>query len=316
MSHLRFVAFLLGAAVVLAQSSASAEVKLARTGDKVDVTVDGKPFTTFFFGSDSPKPYLHPLRSASGRIVTRGWPMVTDIPGESRDHPHHRGVYFAHGEVNGIDFWSEGPDKGRIVFQSLGELKSGRDSGSLTARFQWQTVDGKPVLEESRVMTFREAEGQRIVDFEITVKPSGNEKVVFGDTKEGTFAIRVVKALEEINPKCPACTGVMVNSEGAMGEKQIWGKRAAWVDYYGTVEGEPLGIAIFDHPQNPKHPAYWHARAYGLFAVNQFGEHDYYNDKTRNGSLTIEPAQSLTFRYRVLVHSGIAEQYHKWAGSH
>lgn len=242
--------------------------------------------------------------------------MVTDIPGESHDHPHHRGVWFAHGEVNGIDVWSEGADKGRIVFKSLGELKSGRDSGSLNAHFQWQTVQGKPVVEEDRVMTFRQAEGLRIVDFEITVKPSGNEKVVFGDTKEGTFAIRVVKALEEKTPKCPDCTGVMVNSEGAMGEKQIWGKRAAWVDYYGTVEGEPLGIAIFDHPQNPKHPAYWHARGYGLFAVNQFGEHDYYNDKTRNGSLTIEPGQSLTFRYRVLVHSGIAEQYRKWAGSH
>jgi hypothetical protein len=142
--------------------------------------------------------------------------------------------------------------------------------------------------------------------------------VKFGDTKEGTFAIRVVKALEEKTPKCEACTGVMRNSEGATGEKQIWGKRATWVDYSGTVEGEALGMAIFDHPKNPKHPAYWHARGYGLFAVNQFGEHDYYNDKTRDGSLTLPPGASATFRYRVWIHSGdaeaarVAQKYTDW----
>ncbi len=307
------------ALLVVLAIPALAEVKVARDGERIDVSVDGKPFTSFFFGSDSPKPYLHPLRSASGIIVTRSWPMQSDVAGESKDHPHHRGLFFAHGEVNGTDFWSEGKDKGHIVFSSLGEAKGGKDSGVITAKFNWVSPDGKNVLEESRRMTFREVAGQRYIDFELTLK-AGRDKVTLGDTKEGTFAIRVVKSLEEKTPKCAPCTGVMSSSEGSRGETQIWGKRATWVDYSGTVENEPLGITIFDHPQNPKHPAYWHARAYGLFAVNQFGEHDYYNDKTRNGSVTIEPEKSITFRYRVVIHPGdaaqaqIAAQYAKWAG--
>jgi predicted alpha/beta hydrolase len=111
----------------------------------------------------------------------------------------------------------------------------------------------------------------------------------------------------------------MVNSEGGKGESNVWGKRASWVDYAGQLEGEKLGIAIFDNPANPKHPTYWHSRSYGLFAANIFGEHDYYNDKTRNGSVTVEPGNSLRFRYRVVIHPGdyasedIAGMYKKYA---
>jgi hypothetical protein len=112
----------------------------------------------------------------------------------------------------------------------------------------------------------------------------------------------------------------MTNSEGGVGEEQIWGKRANWVDYSAKVEGKELGIAIFDNPSNPKHPTYWHARDYGLFAVNPFGEHDFYNDKSRDGSMTIKPGESLTFRYRVLIHDGdasaakVADAYTAYAG--
>ena len=241
--------------------------------------------------------------------------MVTDIPGESHDHPHHRGVFFAHDEVNGAHFWNEAAGHGNIVLEALGDMKSGPESGSLSARFLWKAPDGKALLQESRTMTFR----KNAIDFVFTLKPAGAEKVTLGDTKEGTFAIRLTKALEEKTAKCEPCTGVMVNSEGATGEKQIWGKRANWVDYSGTVDGENLGIAVFDHPSNLRHPSYWHARGYGLFAVNPFGERDFYNDKTRDGSVTLEPGQSLTLRYRLWIHpgnaqdSGLPEQYRKWA---
>jgi hypothetical protein len=297
---------------------AFADVKLTREGERIDVTVDGKPLTSFYFGSEAPKPYLHPWRSPSGKILTRGYPMIKDVPGESKDHPHHRGIWYTHGDVNGADLWAENPKTGKVVLKSLGQVKSGKQSGSITADFDWQTVDGKKLLVEHRVMTFFPA----AIDFEITLKNEGAEKVKLGDTKEGAFAIRVVKSLEEKTPKCPACTGVMLNSEGAQGEKAVWGKRARWVDYSGTVEGENLGISIFDHPSNPKHPTYWHARGYGLFAVNPFGEHDYYNDKTRDGSLTIDPGGKLTFRYRVWVHAGdaasakVEEEYQKWVRKH
>ena len=302
-------------------------VELKRQGDHIDVLVGGKPFTTYFFGSDSPKPYLHPLRSAQGTVVTRGWPMAKDIPGESHDHPHHRAMFFAHGDINGVDFWGEGAPsqalqtahgqfysseelpKGRTVFRELDEAAG----STIRAEFSLVRPDGKVMGEETQEYTFSGDESTRTIDSTFTVIAS-HGALKIGDTKEGTFAIRVVKALE-------APTGHMLNSEGKTGEKEIWGKRADWVDYSGTMAGETLGIAIFDNPGNIKHPTYWHAREYGLFAVNPFGEHDFYNDPKRDGSVTIQAGGSLTLRYRVLIHHGdaseakIAEKYEEYAHS-
>ena len=304
-------------------------VELRRQGNQIEVRIGGRPFTTYYFGPESPKPYLHPLRSAQGTIVTRGYPMVKNIPGESHDHPHHRAMFFTHGDVNGIDFWGEGPPskaaqtahgqtysseelpKGRTVFRKLEEITSGPDSGSTRADFDLVGPDGKVIATETQAYTFRGDPSTRTIDCEFTIQAT-NGPVKMGDTKEGTFAIRVVKALEAPNVH-------MLNSEGGVGEKQIWGKRANWVDYSGTVAGEKLGIAIFDDPTNPKHPTYWHAREYGLFAVNPFGEHDFYNDPKRDGSITIPAGGSLTFRYRVLIHHGdaaeakVAQAYDQYA---
>ena len=148
-------------------------------------------------------------------------------------------------------------------------------------------------------MTFYAQSKTRTIDFDITL--TAVEKAVFGDTKEGTFALRVASGPEEPHadaPAQPARTGHLVDSEGRQGEKEVWGKRASWADYYGVVDGEPLGIAIFDNPSNPRHPTWWHARSYGLFAANIFGLHDFENDKSKDGSLTLAPGEKLRFRYR------------------
>jgi hypothetical protein len=304
-------------------------VEVVREGNTINVLVGGRPFTAYFFGPEAPKPYLHPLRSAQGTVVTRGFPMRRDIPGESTDHPHHRAMFFAHGDINGIDFWAEAEPtkgqqtakgvyyasgelpKGRTVFVKLEGMKGGLEAGALRALFHLVGPDGQVMGNEIQAYTFRGEANSRIIDCEFTIQALA-KPLKMGDTKEGMFAIRLVKALEE-----PA--GHMLNAEGAVGEKEIWGKRANWVDYSGTVAGEKLGIAIFDSPRNPKHPTYWHARGYGLFAVNPFGERDFYNDKTRDGSLNIPPGKALTFRYRVLIHHGdagetnIAEAYRQFS---
>jgi len=300
-------------------------VELKRQGDRIEVRIGEKPFTTYYFGSDSPKPYLHPLRSAQGTVVTRGWPMVKNILGESHDHPHHRALFFAHGDINGVDFWGEG-EPGRAAqtahgqFYSSEELPKGRTAfrkldeaagGTIRAEFDLVGPDEKTMGEETQEYVFSGDESTRTIDCTFTLT-ANHGQLKMGDTKEGTFAIRLVKALE-------APTGHMLNSEGKVGEKQIWGKRADWVDYSGRVQGEELGIAVFDNPGNIKHPTYWHAREYGLFAVNPFGEHDFYNDPKRDGSVTIPANQSLTLRYRVLIHEGdaaeakVAAKYEKYA---
>ena len=286
-----------------------AQVKITQGAGRISVEIDGKPFTDFFIGADVYKPYLHPLRAASGTIVTRHFPMES-VEGETKDHPHHRGLWFAHGDVNGFDFWGSDPtyhkpDSARIVLNKVLELKSGKKSGSLTALFDWQDPSGKALLTERRTMVFYSDPKLRIIDCDINLTAGG--RVKFGDTKEGTFAMRLAAGLEEPHKGAPAeppRTGTIVNSDGQKGEDNTWGKRANWVDYSGEIGGEKLGIAILDHPSNPRHPTYWHVRSYGLFGANIFGLHDFLNDKTADGSLTLDPGKSLRFRYRVVIHPG------------
>lgn len=290
---------------IVAAADLAAQVRVSQHGiEYIAVDIQGKPFTRFFIGPETNKPYLHPLRSASGKIVTRGYPME-DIPGESHDHPHHRGLWFSHGDVNGFDFWgneTRGGKFGRIVLSKIENLTSGKQSGVIDASFDWRDPSGNTLLTEARQMTFYDQPKIRTIDFDILL--TAREKVVFGDTKEGTFALRVASPFEEPHG------GKMVDSQGRAGEKQIWGKRADWVDFYGVVDGEALGIAMFDSPTNPRHPTWWHARAYGLFAVNIFGLRDFENDKTKDGSLTLAPGETLRFRYRVVIHPGDAQKAH------
>jgi hypothetical protein len=296
----------------------AAQVKITQQGNtKISVEIDGKPFTDFYIGPDAPKPYLHPLRSADGKIVTRQFPMVKGVADEPTDHPHHRGLWFTHGDVNGYDFWGNEPDqkgagkgKGTVVLERVGKLVSGKKSGSITATFDWKAPNGDILLVETRTMTFYSDPQTRAFDFDATLSPQ--VEVKFGDTKEGMFAIRLAPGLQEDKG------GKLVNAQNKVGEKNVWGKRSEWADDSGTVDGAGVGVAILDHPANPRPPTYWHARAYGLFATNVFGLHDFENDKSRDAGLTIRPGQPLRFRYRVIIHpgnslqGGIREAYDLW----
>jgi Family of unknown function (DUF6807) len=308
--------------------SLSGQVLIKQQGnEKISVDIDGKAFTEFWIGPETVKPFLAPLRAASGVIVTRGFPMVTNIPGETHDHPHHTGLWFTHGDVNGYNFWANedsqegsGKGKGRVVLKRVDRVSSGKRTGVIEAVFEWKIPTGETLLRESRKMTFYSDPQLRIIDFDITLSPE--EKVTFGDTKEGMFAMRLAPALEEDQPKGiaePKRTGRMVNAQNKVGEKNVWGKRSEWVDYSGVIDGQPVGVAIFDYPGNPRYPTYWHARGYGLFATNIFGVHDFTNDKSRDGSLTIQPGQPLRFRFRLLIHpgdtnsAGIRDAYARYA---
>ncbi|MBI4904198.1 MAG: PmoA family protein [Acidobacteria bacterium] len=281
-----------------------AQVNIKQAGDKISIEIDGKPFSDLYVGGEGVrKPFLHPLRSATGKVVSRHYPMA-QVDGETKDHPHHTGLWFNHGDVNGIDFWGSSPmgrnDKGaKIVMKKISQVKSGKQQGTISGDFEWQAGDGTAVLKEARTMTFYSGKDRRV--FDIDVKLTAVKDAKFGDTKEGSFAIRIADALKEQKGR-----GKMVNAGGAAGEKQVWGKPSPWVDYAGTLEGEAVGIAILDHPSNPGHPTHWHSRAYGLFAANIFGLHDFYNDKSKDGSRTLKAGESLRFRWRIVIHPGDA----------
>lgn len=286
--------------LVISACALSAQVMFTRQTDRISVVIDGRPYTDFFLAADGNKPYLYPLRAPDGRVVTRHFPME-EFAGETHDHPHHRGMFFAHGDVNGINFWAteatvKAPNQGRMVLKKVTRLSSGTSAGTIQAVFDGLDPAGKPMMTETRTLVFHSGAGPRVIDFEVGILALRTLK--FGDTKEGTFGIRLATALSEDGH------GRMVNAEGGQGEKQVWGKRSPWVDYSGLVDGKTVGVAILDHPANPQHPTYWHARAYGLFAANIFGVHDFTGDKASDGSLTLEQGKTIRFRYRVVIHDG------------
>jgi hypothetical protein len=311
----RFLPVLIGVAAL-----AAAQVKITEKADRIAVDIDGKPFTEFMIGPEVAKPFLYPLRAASGTIVTRRFPLQ-DAPGDSKDHPQHRGLTLAHADLNGFNFWANESfnkgAKGKIVLQKVLGIQSGDKSGTIDAVMQWIDGKGAALLSDRRKITFHSHPTLRMVDFDILVKAVDTAK--FGDTHEGSFGVRVAAWLEEPAPKYvpqgegqetrptePKRTGLISNSEGQKTEAEVRGKRAKWADYSGEYKGEKLGIAIFDHPQNPRHPTYWHTRGYGMFAANIFGVAAFTGDKSQNGSMTLKQGEELRFRYRVVIHPGDA----------
>jgi hypothetical protein len=305
---------------------ASAQVTITQRSEQITVVIDGKPFTVFYIaGTNLNRPYLHPLRSASGTIVNRSVP-AGQLPGETTDHPHHAGLFYGHGDVNGFNYWAienvpatkPDPTMGRIVLDRVASVKSGKESGAVHVVLTWLKPDGKPLLTETRTMTFSAQPELRIIDFDIDL--AAVERATFRDTKEGTFAMRVATVLEEppAKPSGPARTGKLTNAQGAEREANVWGKQSEWVDYSGEIDGRKVGVVMMDHPGNPRHPTYWHSRGYGLHAINPFGVSDFRNDKSQNGSLTLAPGEHARFRYRVIIHQGasrgrIAELYEQYA---
>jgi len=299
-----------------------APVKLERSPGQIEVLIDGRPFTTYYLSPATAKPYLMPIRSASGAVVTRGFPVVNDVssadPKASGFEPHQRPLYFGHGDFDGLDFWQEPvfdkyyTDHGKQAYGHM-RLKAVEQAAADTirARFTLNSPNNRVIGEEAQSFTFGGDGQSRVIDCEFILYAT-NGPLDIGDTKEGTFAIRLA-------PELSAPHAHMLNSAGATGEKAIWGKPANWVSYSGTVDGKHVTVTVFDSPKSFRHPTTWHARAYGLFAANPFGIREFTGDPNKDGSWTIPEGKSLTFRYRVIIREGdfpwaqIKETYQRYA---
>ncbi len=305
------VALLVGGAVAEGET----EVKVVKQTDRVDVLMDGKPFAAYVFQGYK-RPIVYPIVGPHGIGMTRNYPMKKDVPGEAHDHVHHKSMYFGYGSVNGVNFFADYDDAGRIVHEKLLEAKSEAGRGIVKALNKWVTVDGKVICTDTRAITFHKVDGVRAIDWEISIRASAGD-VKFKDDKHGSMVIRTHPNLRLDNaPKHGVTTanGQAVNSEGVSG-KAVFGKRAKWIDYWGTVDGKTVGIAIFDHPSNPRHPTWWMARGYGYVAADPFGGHTIGGEPPGTGDMTIKSGESVTFRYRYLFHEGdprqakLAERY-------
>ncbi len=253
-------------------------------------------FTTLVADPDEYKPYLYPL-FLDGVRVTRHFPME-EYPDEDRDHPHQRSFWFTHGDVQGTDFWSEGPKAGKIRQREIRAAEGGGVFARIATSNEWLTPAGKKLLDDERELRFYDlGTAGRMIDFTSILK-AADEPVTFGDTKEGSFGIRLAESMKEKRG------GRIENSRSQVGMKDAWGKPAEWVDYVGTVEGRKVGVAILDHPSSFRHPTTWHVRDYGLFAANPFGLRDFTGDKSKDGGHRLEKGQTMQFRYRVFLHPG------------
>lgn len=310
------LAFLLTAPLALAQNN---DVVATKNDGEVAVTINGKPFTTLVAQKDGlAKPYLYPILAPNGTPVTRDWPMKKGIEGETTDHVHQKSAWFCHGDVIpegvelkvkssdkrvvGVDFWAEARNHGRIVATDVMVLKSNAPNEAfISTIMEWRAPEGLVVLTEKRVYKFSQVAGGRLISV-ASILTANNGPVVFGDTKEGSFGIRVH---DSIRMTLKGGDGMLTNSQGKSGMKDVWGLPADWCDYSGTVDGKKVGVAVFAHTGNPV-PSLWHARDYGLLAANPFGRKvaGFPAAKDKTDLFRIEKGKSATFRFAIFAHDG------------
>ena len=293
---------------------------------RVDVLIDNIFFTSYIYPDDLDKPVLYPVHTAKGTVVTRGFPLAPR-PGERVDHPHHVGIWFNYGNVNDLDFWNnsyaipvnEKTKYGSIRHQKIVKAEAGHDKGTLMVQSHWVDSQGNILLIEESTFVFRGTDNLRTID-RTTKLTAQKVDVVFEESKEGLLGIRVDRAFEEpsttpeifTDAKGRPTTVALLNNEGVNGvyrnsigsiKGEVWGKRADWVSLSAIKDDEPITIAILDHKKNIGYPAHWHARGYGLFAINNLGSKSFIpaDEEFRK---TISPGEAIIFHHRVLISSG------------
>lgn len=287
----------------------AAELSLQKTGQGYDVLIDGKLFAgykTDYQGT----PIVYPLYGPGGQKMSRDFPMAERSDNsEAKDHPHHRSLWFTHGEVNDCNFWMLGKEK--IVHRSFRKAESGGKTAEIVTENDWLDKKSQPLCTDVRTLRFGQIDGKngviRFIDFDIAIK-AVQDSVIFCDTKEGTFGIRVPGTMDVTAKKRnPLWGGHIVNAEG-LKDGATWGKRSPWTDYSGPAAETSAGVAILNHPSSFRYPTYWHVRDYGLFAANPFGIHDFESKAGTPGDHKMKHGDSFTLRYRVLLHNGTAEE--------
>jgi hypothetical protein len=316
--------------VCMVVSSYKKKQRFTITEDKaqkrVDILVDGKPFTAYIYPDELMKPVLYPLRTTKGTLVTRGWPLDAR-PGERTDHPHHVGMWFNYGDVNGLDFWNNSTaipqakksKYGTIKHVAVNKMSANDHQAELVVTMHWQKPDGTNLIKQISKYIFTSKGEVRGIEL-ITRLTALKEDISFKDNKEGLLGIRVARELEHPSNQSDVFTdangiatgiakmnnegvsGKYRNSEGTEGDN-VWGKRSKWVNLNGKIGNELVSLVIMDSPENVGYPTYWHARGYGLFAANPLGQKEFSEGKEVL-DYKLQAGKSVVFKYKVLISSG------------
>jgi len=318
-------------------------VEIQDRGDyQLEVFVEGEHITNYVYNAAYERPFLYPVIGPDGLNVVRHLPNFGD-------HPHHKGISIALGDVSGrrgelgIDFWGLGtigdPKQGRVIHQRFTRIEEGPVFGMIQEENIWKQNDllekapngrgrwrikmrGEILMREIRTITIWNVSPMRLIDIRTVMMPAVDEVILNADVERkerakenGPLVIRVADNMRGISE------GTIVNSEGGRTEKECWGRQARWVDYYGPViHGGPVnGIAAMDHPCNVRHPTGWHVRDYGLFAANPF--YDKKPEWPDQGPIYLsrDKGEKLDMRYRIYIHRGdekkgrVEEKWQEWA---
>jgi len=294
--------------------------------NEIDISIAGKPFTSFLYPDSLEKPVLYPVHASNGAIITRGFPL-DPMPHEPTDHPHHIGIWFNYENLNGLDFWNNSyaipQDKkhlyGWIKTDKILEIQSGT-TGKLGYHANWVNQQNEVQLEETTHFKFSGTAHRRIIDRVTTLKAV--KECLFTDAKDGMLGVRLAHELQIPSKEDQnfadnkgnvtvvkvidrqIANGNYLTSEGKQGDG-AWGTRGVWCKVYGKMGADSVSIAIIDYPKNPNYPTFWHARGYGLFAANPLGEKIFTNGKSAK-NLHLNKGESVTFQYRIVIEDGKA----------
>ena len=313
--------------IVSAQKSTGFSLVERKDKKQVDVLFNNKLLTSYCNFDSSRKPVLFPVNTMDGITVTRSYPFKL-IAGERTDHPHHTGIWLNYESVNGLDFWNNSTaiaverrdHYGTIIHKEVVSKKANGNKALLTTKAIWVRPDNKTLLDELTTFNFSaDTKANNFIIDRITVLTAKDTTVIFKDVKDGMLAIRLARELElpskekssfvddkgnvtTVAPSGTDLSGMYYSSNGSKGDS-VWATKGEWVMLTGKKDGKDITIGMFDHPSNVGYPAYWHARGYGLFAVNPLGRKVFSNGKEEL-NFSLKPGESVTFRYRVVVHSG------------
>ncbi|HVG15083.1 MAG TPA: PmoA family protein [Chitinophagaceae bacterium] len=323
--HLILILFFFSYLVSTGQQNTGFQFVPKNDKQQIDILYNGKLLTAYCYYDSVYKPVLYPIHTVEGISVTRGYP-VNPSPGDRTDHPHHVGLWMNYESVNGLDFWNNSnaiaADKkdryGTIRHDKVVVQNAQGDMATLIVTANWHRPDGKILLKETTTYLFRVRGSQFFIDRTSNLRAQDLE-VVFKDVKDGMLAIRVARELEmpskdkaeyidangiktTVEGSTAGVTGMYYNSDGVKGDS-VWSTKGKWAMLKGVKGGKDITIGIFDHPKNVGYPAYWHARGYGLFALNPLGRKVFSNGK-EDLNFTLQPNKSTTFQYRILIATG------------
>jgi hypothetical protein len=288
--------------LLLLTTLTSAAALRIEKGEQSLKVLDGEELLTEY-RTDSKVPYLYPLKSPKGAILSRHWPVEPDFKGEEQDHPHHRSMWLSHGLVNGFDFWTwKGKGDPRIIHRGFSDAAVEDSTARFTVSLEW-TAGGEVQLREKRTYILRKHDHSTEIEVHSALEAAAPE-ILFGDTKEGFFALRVDRTLRAVGPDAK---GHIIDGEGRT-DGDCWGKRANWAALYGPDEsGQAAVIAMMDHPSNLRHPTWWHVRDYGLLAANPLGAQHFEGKNAPSADHLLKRGEVLALRYLVILHQGSLE---------